>query len=271
MRKVALTAFLALLATLFGLATGAPALACENDDGGALVGCGGTSPGAVTPGQTGTASSDGPPLPIDFEYYFDDAGEGVDAAPGYEEGCWGIRTVPEGEGTSYQEAVDQQAQQGENGVLWGNCRIEDTIDPAELAQILWERTVRPPPPTPLQVEPGRAVTGLRAYLEIGGEVPARQTIGTPIGPATFVMTPRYVVTWGDGATTETESQGVPWPGGPGEISHVYTDAGGVTVTVQAFWRTTWSLAGQGGDLPELPVPTEGSLDLPVEEYQVVTD
>ncbi|HXH56329.1 hypothetical protein [Iamia sp.] len=94
---------------------------------------------------------------------------------------------------------------------------------------------------------------------------------TPIGPASFVMTPRYVVSWGDGASISTESQGVPWPGGPEEISHVYTDAGGVTVTVQAFWRTTWSLAGQGGDLPELAVPTEGSLDLPVEEHQVTTD
>ena len=270
MRRAASTLLVALVVLVVGTLSAGPAAAdCGN--GTVSVGCNGSTSTESPDIETDTASSDGPALPIDFEYYFDDAGEGVDAAPGYEEGCWGIRTVPEGEGTSYQEAVDQQAQQGENGVLWGNCRIEDTIDPAELAQTLWERTVRPPPPTPLQVEPGRAVTGLRAYLEIGGEVPARQTVGTPIGPATFVMTPRYVVTWGDGATTETESQGVPWPGGPGEISHVYTDAGGVTVTVQAFWRTTWSLAGQGGDLPELPVPTEGSLDLPVEEYQVVTD
>jgi hypothetical protein len=70
---------------------------------------------------------------------------------------------------------------------------------------------------------------------------------------------------------ETDSQGVPWPGGPGEITHVYSDAGGVTVTVQAYWRATWTAGGAGGDLPELPDPTSASLDLPVEQYQARTD
>ena len=82
------------------------------------------------------------------------------------------------------------------------------------------------------------------------------------------MTPRYVVSWGDGETTTTASQGGPYP--DGDVTHVYRDAGGTTITVDAYWRTTWTLAGQGGDLPELAVPTSGSLDLVVEERQAVT-
>lgn len=243
-----------------------PAIDCANNPG--SIGCQIQEPSDE---EEGDGEGGGAAFPVDFEYYFDDGGEGVGAEPGYEVGCWGIRAVPEGEGGTFQEAVAQQTAQGENGVLWGNCRIEDTVDPAVLAAALWQTTVRPPPPTPLRVQPGKAVTGLRAYLEIGGDVPAAQTIATPIGPAGFTMTPRYVVTWGDGGSVGTESQGVPWPGGPGEVTHVYQDAGGVTVTVQAFWHSTWSLAGQGGDLPELAVPTEGSLELPVERYQVTTD
>ena len=206
-------------------------------------------------------------ISVDFELYFDDDGTGVGSEEGYETGCWGIQVVPEGQGGTWEEAVAEQEAQGENGVLWGNCEVEDTIDPAALAQQLWQRQVRPPPPTPLAVQPGKALAGLRAYLEIGGEVPAQQTIGTPIGPATFVMTPRYVISWGDGATTTTSSQGGPYP--DGDITHVYRDAGPITITVDAYWRTTWTLAGQSGDLPELGVPTSGSLDLVIEERQAV--
>ncbi len=137
---------------------------------------------------------------------------------------------------------------------------------------MWQTSVAPPPPSPLRVAPGRAVTGLRAYLEIGGDVPYELTIANPVGAnIQLTATPRYVVSWGDGASVGTDSQGVAWPGGPGEITHVFTDAGGVTVTVRAYWSGTWSAGSAGGTLPELPVPTEAALDLPVEEYQVTTD
>jgi hypothetical protein len=240
--------------------------------GSSVFGCSGPGgdddDGGSSGGDTGTATSQGPP--VDYERYFDEDGTGVGAAEGYEDdGCWGIRAVAAGEGVSYEEAVAAQNEQGQNDVLWGNCLVEETIDPAFLAQSYWEQRAAPPPPTPLQVQPGWAATGLPAYLEIGGDIPAEQSFATPIGTLTFTMTPRYVVTWGDGASTETTSQGGPPTGG--DLTHTYVDEGQVTITVAAYWHATWSLAGAGGDLPELPVPTEGTLDLPVEQYQAVID
>lgn len=238
--------------------------------GSGVFGCGGQTPGEQDPGGPRGEQTGGQAPPVDYEYFFDQEGTGVGAEPGYEDdGCWGIRAVPAGQGGTYAEAVAQQSAQGENGVLWGNCEVEETIDPEFLATTYWYRAVEPPPPTPLQVRPGRALTGLPAYLEIGGEVPASASFDTPIGTLTFTMTPRYVVSWGDGATVQTESQGGPHP--TGDIVHTYTEDGGVTITVEAYWRATWSLAGAGGDLPELPEPTTGTLDLPIEEYQAVID
>jgi hypothetical protein len=247
-------------------AGGAPAAAqaggvvCVASD---AFGCTQWAPAPSTPGGESASS-----IPVDFSVYFDEDGTGVDSEEGYETGCWGIQVVPEGEGGTRAEAVAEQEAQGENGVLWGNCEVQDTIDPVALAGQMWQRAASPPPPTPLQVEPGKALAGLRAYLEIGGEVPATETLGTPIGPLTFTMTPRYVVTWGDGETTSTSSQGGPYP--DGDITHVYRDAGPVTITVDAYWRATWTLAGQSGSLPELAAPTSGSLDLVIEERQAVT-
>lgn len=233
-----------------------------------LYGCGGPGGTTGTPGGTDGGGGGGG-VPVDFVRYFDTEGTSEDSAPDAGPGCWGIQAVPQGEGMSWEEAVASQNSQGENGVLWGNCDIEETIDPEFLAQAYWYREAAPPPPTPLEVAPGKALTGLTAYLEIGGEIPHVQTFATPIGALTLTMTPRYVVTWGDGASTETTSQGGPYP--DGDITHTYLDEGGVTITVAAYWHATWTLAGQGGDLPELPVPTEGTLDLPVEQRQAVID
>ena len=62
-----------------------------------------------------------------------------------------------------------------------------------------------------------------------------------------------------------------YPGGEGEITHVYTEVGSVTLTVDAYWSGTWSAGGQAGDLPELATPTTADLDLPVEQRQAVID
>lgn len=67
----------------------------------------------------------------------------------------------------------------------------------------------------------------------------------------------------------TRSQGGPHPSG--DVTHVYDETGAVRLTVQAYWTATWTAGGTGGDLPELAVPTEASLDLPVEQRQAVID
>lgn len=273
MRTTAATSVLTLALSLVSLVGGDPVAGqAQPDCGNAAVGsgCGNSTTQTQTGTATQTGGGDGPSVPVDYDLYFDEDGTGVDAEPGYEDdGCWGVQAVPEGEGGTYADAVAEQNAQGQNGVLWGNCEVEETIDPGFVAQMYWYRAVVPPPPTPIQVDPGKALTGLTAYLEIGGEIPYVQSFGTPIGTLTFTLTPRYVVSWGDGTSTSTTSQGGPYPNG--DVTHVYTEDDDVTVTVEAFWTASWTLAGAGGQLPEHPVSTEGTLDLPVEQRQAVID
>ena len=230
-----------------------------------------------TPSPSGAPSSSISVPPPKFDYDIVYGREEVGQEAGFDvAGCWGVVQVDQDDprGVSYAEAVAGADEWGGNGSGQGRCVDEPTevFDVAAYVNQVWQTSVQPPPPSPLQVAPGRAVTGLRSYLEIGGDVPYVTTIPNPVGAnIRLTATPRYVVSWGDGATAETESQGVPWPGGPGEISHVFTDEGEVTVTVQAYWRGEWTAGAAGGTLPELPVPTDAALDLPVEEYQVVTD
>lgn len=243
----------------------------EVDPCGAFGICGDPSGDSTSEGTDGSGGSQ---PPVDYEYYFDDDGEGVGAEAGYEDdGCWGVRAVPQGQGTTYGEAVDAQNAQGENDVLWGNCRLEDTIDVDAIVRAAWERQVRPPPPSPLEVAPGRMYVGLTAYLEIGGERVVTFIVGTPLGAATITATARYEVHWGDGGSPyRTTDRGVPYPGGPGEITYLYETDGGRTITVNAFWTGRWAMPGQpGGALPELPTPTTANLDLPVYERQPVTN
>lgn len=261
------TLAVATVAAVASPAAAAPRGLCPDGNPASVFGC-----GARDAAEDLADPVSGPIVPVDYEYYFDEAGTGIDAEPGYETGCWGIRAVPAGDGVTWAEASAQQSAQGENGVLWGNCEIEDTIDPEDLAGAYWYRATAPPPPTPLDINNGHgALAGLTTFLVIGGDIPAIATFDTPLGVLTFTMTPRYVVDWGDGASTETESQGLPPQGGPGEIVHTYTDAGSVTVTVEAYWRATWSLAGQTGQFGERAVPTTASEDLPVGQRQAVTD
>lgn len=239
-------------------------------DGSAYTG--GSGPSSTPGSSTDTDGSSGAPgPPVDYDFTFMPDGEGVGAEPGYEnDGCWGVEVVPEGQGTSYAEAAAAADAQGSNGVLWGNCKPEE-IDIAAVVQAGWRSIVRPPPPTPLQVAPGRMYPGLTAYLEIGGENPTNLPLASPFGNLTIRATARYVVTWGDGSETSTTNQGQPYPGGPDEVTHVYDKDGNITITVRAYWSGTWQFFGQSGTLPELPVPTTASLDLPVYERQPVTN
>mgnify|MGYP000911318475 CR=1 FL=1 len=220
----------------------------------------------LNPGTTQTGSSG---VNLLFERYFDEVRVSEDSAAGYETGCWGIRLAADG--VELAEAVADRDGLGENDVAWGNCDPDETIDREFIARLYWERLAAPPPPTPLRVRPGEARVGVPAYLEIGGPNPASQAFDTPIGRLTFAMTPRYVVTWGDGASSTTASQGAPPGGGPGAIIHTYTDHGAVTITVAAHWRATWTLGPFSGDLPELIAPTAASLDLQVEQRQATVD
>ena len=219
--------------------------------------------------QSGYSGTSGPPPTYIVELF-----DGLRPEEGtyeYQDSCWGVSIATTGNGLTWAEAQETLTEYNDPQA-WGVCAAEETFDLETYVLESWQATVRPPPPTPLEVAPGTAVTGLRAYLEIGGDPAPTTSLTNPIGPDIVItMTPRFVVSWGDGATTETRSHGVPYPGGDGEITHVYRDAGALTLTVDAYWTGTWSAGGAGGALPELVVPTSGSLDLPVEQYQAVGD
>lgn len=270
----------AVLAACAGLVVGLapPASAEETED----------PPPGVTPGAgtvtatqeaTGVALGTEPPagayatgeLPPG---YVVDTFEGLDVEgnPEQTDRCWGIRIGEEGEAflrETWAEALAELEEYSDEDYL-GRCAAEDTFDLVAYIHQAWRSVVRPPPPTPLRVAPGKAATGLLAYLEIGGDPAPTETLDNPIGPDVVItMTPRYVVRWGDGATTTTTSQGGPYPSG--DVTHTYLDEGTVTITVEAYWTATWRAGGAGGELPELAEPTSAALDLPVEQYQAVID
>jgi hypothetical protein len=125
-------------------------------------------------------------------------------------------------------------------------------------------------PTP-RIEPGRAIAGKVAFLEIGGSAPRSFDVADPLGgPSAHVdARPTYRVDWGDGAVTETSSNGGPWP--HGDVTHTYQRTGHYDVVVTARWTAQWSGAnGEGGNLDGLS--TEGRIArFPVTEVQAVRE
>lgn len=117
--------------------------------------------------------------------------------------------------------------------------------------------VRLPEPQP-NVDPGYAVTGLRAYLETGNSTTHTfPTISTVLGPLSISATSTYTVNWGDGTTTGPHStSGGKYPNGT--ITHVYGNTGVVDITVTQNWTATWSLAGQSGTISGLS--SSGTID-----------
>jgi hypothetical protein len=234
------------------------------------------------PGSPGSGSGGGGarrragPGRVQMHLWYTVSFEGGDA-----DGCWRMsaeaRPDPAPPERSRDYAQADYDSLANNGVLWGGCPQEAAqprFDPAAAARLYWEQVVSPPTPEPLRVQPGYAITGLTAYLEIGGERNPTWTLENPIGPNIVITaTPRYVVRWGEpgAAPTQTTSPGRPYPGGPGEVTHAYRYQGHWRITVEAYWTGSWHLEGASGGqgLGELAVPTTGSLDLPVRQLQAV--
>ena len=150
----------------------------------------------------------------------------------------------------------------------GRAPLPPPLTPTEVV----ERTlvnVRLPSPEP-NIDPGYAVTGLKAYLETGNRTQhSFQRIPTVLGPLSITASSSYTVDWGDGTTTGPhESTGGKYP--DGTITHVYSDAETVDITVTQHWTAQWSLAGQSGTITGLR--SSGELpDFVVREVQAVRE
>ncbi len=138
--------------------------------------------------------------------------------------------------------------------------------PESYAVEFWQ-DVPLPKPQPY-IAPGRAITGLFAYLETRGATTHTFTEpSTPFGPLTIVATGAYFVDWGDGTETGPHpAEGGPWP--DGRIKHEYINIGAYDVVVTERWTATWSFGDESGTLGELR--TVGRIeDFPVEQIQAV--
>lgn len=144
-----------------------------------------------------------------------------------------------------------------------------TLSPAAAAQIVWRDQMKLPPPEPY-IAPGKAITGLRAFLEIRGPRTRTQTFNVFGYDLTVTATATsYDVDWGDGAWSRgLTSSGGPWPNG--DVRHVFTTQGTYTVRVIERWTGTWSLAGGGGGSVDGTLSSEGRIDaFPVVQVQAV--
>lgn len=138
--------------------------------------------------------------------------------------------------------------------------------PRVVAASYWQ-TVPLPAPVP-SIAPGRAITGLAAFLETHGTLRYAYTNpNTLFGPLEIAATGAYYVDWGDGVRSGPYAyEGEPWP--DGQIRHYYIDVGTYDVVVEIRWSATWSLGGQSGTLSQLR--TEGRIDdFPVGQIQAV--
>jgi len=144
-----------------------------------------------------------------------------------------------------------------------------TLSPGAAAQQVWRDQVKLPPPEPY-IAPGKAITGLRAFLEIGGPRTRSQTFNVfGYGLTITATVSSYDVDWGDGSWSRNlTSSGGPWPGG--DVRHVYTTQGTYTVRVLERWTGTWSLAGGGGGNVDGTLSSEGRINsFPVVQVQAV--
>ena len=144
--------------------------------------------------------------------------------------------------------------------------VPPPLSPTEVV----ERTivnVRLPRPRP-SIDPGYAVTGMKAYLETGNSTTHTfEPINTVLGPLSITATSTYTVKWGDGETSGPHNNsGGAYPNG--RITHVYRHARTVDIVVTQNWTAQWSLAGQSGTIGGLS--SSGTLpNFVVREVQAV--
>jgi hypothetical protein len=297
----------AVLATATAGALGARAATEERhascgDAGSGAVGCHfrHTIPGDTRPAGPASATGDGArrdspaspqgatlPAPPGV-YYAYRVETGPDGRP-----CWrgSAADAPNGDGGGAQQRADRDYLAQSHGAALPPCPGQDVAGAPTASDIGAQPagpaaaapgSARPPTTTDADVshalgspqpriEPGRAIAGKTAYLEIDGTARRSFTIADRTGgPDVHVdATPRYRVDWGDGTVVETSSGGGPWPNG--DVTHTYQRAGHYDVVVTAEWTGRWATAGgDGGDLDG--ITTAGRITgFPVTEVQPVRE
>jgi hypothetical protein len=120
----------------------------------------------------------------------------------------------------------------------------------------------------LQVQPGYAVTGLKAYLQITTPTGLHFTFAG-YRNAVFMTCSwnHFDVNWGDGTDDpDVTSLGGPWPNG--DVTHVYQDASpSDDLHVTEYWACPWT--DELGAAGVLDLQTANDLPLEIREIQTV--
>jgi hypothetical protein len=274
---VKVPAALTFLAVIAGLVLGpaSPALACENpevDHRGRLTGrcLDGTPGGGGGGGGGGTPPGQGvswtPPPGYDLATYRVQATE--DGEPCIQEQS---RWMPAEDIAAYVTAAntswflwyDRLTADGSTMEWCTGDPDEPVLDPAMVQQVIIAQLPLPDP----SIDPGRAITGLRSYLDIGAPTSWGAGIDGDLLPIRVDIdaTAQYRVDWGDGTVETYASSGGPYP--DGDITHVYTRVGDNTVTVTPVWTVSWNGGGLEVTFSAELVPS--TVELPVGEVQSV--
>jgi hypothetical protein len=156
-------------------------------------------------------------------------------------------------------------------IIYPECPADEASavspdSPLAYAESYWQE-IRLPKPEPY-IGPGRAITGMLAYLETRSSTTQSYVEpNTPFGALTIRATGMYYVDWGDGTHTGPHPfEGGPWP--DGRITHEYIHVGKYDVVVTERWSATWKFGTNFGVLNELR--TTGRIeDFPVQQIQAV--
>jgi hypothetical protein len=130
-------------------------------------------------------------------------------------------------------------------------------------------------PHPTAQPDNRGLSGKRVFLELG--MRNGRWRRDPHGIWRYTSPdvelrarPAYTIDWGDDTFAEqTLREGIPYPGGPDEITHVYQNSGMHTVTVQAGWQAEWRVPGGTWKPVSGPLRTTGNADLAIQQIQAV--
>ncbi len=121
--------------------------------------------------------------------------------------------------------------------------------PATVAREVIEHIDLPAPA--IEIDPGFAITGMKAYLETKGTLhPEPYVRPTPLGEISVDADGEYVVDWGDGTPAKRYGfEGLAWP--EGRITHVYTHIGHYDVVVTVEWVAQWAIGERRGTVSDL--------------------
>lgn len=171
-------------------------------------------------------------------------------------------------GTTLAQIASDPANLAACGFTTAQAAPSAPTGPSAAALAAWEHDVVLPAPT-LRVQPGWAIVGQLAYLELGGTRTVHWS-GVALGvPVDIDATGTYDVDWGDG----TVATGLPGPGGSwptGNITHAYQRAGTYTISVVQRWRAAWRAGAAVGTIP-VGLFTRATLALPAREVQAARD